>query len=422
MKKRIALLLSLSMISGLFAGYGVSAEEASDEQVKLVLWHWSDEADWINAYMETHPNVVIEQVFVDAGDYSTKLKQSLAAGTELPDIMFTEASRRGYDLSQDVWEVLTEEPYNFSPDIMLESGLPGMKNQNGDVACIELTASPAAMGYKKDLCREYLGTDDPDELEAMFTSVDDFITKGKEVLEASDGKVKLFSSAEIIGAWFTAMDQKSTKNEAGECVFTDKYKNALEYICEFRDAGVVDVLTAWSPQWHASYAGDYLFFPTAAWSVNYLILGNDPDGIDNWGLFVPPGGGFSWGGTAIGINKHSEHKEEAWDFVYWHVFEEGADIAVSKGDRPGEKVKFEDPEYLYWKTEHFGDQDIGALLFGEVAPNMKLATYTEYDTHCEEVFSLVVQNIMADNSYTAEQALADAIIELEYKLPDVVIK
>lgn len=47
---------------------------------------------------------------------------------------------------------------------------------------------------------------------------------------------------------------------------------------------------------------------------------------------------------------------------------------------------------------------------------------TEYDAVCTEVMTLLLQNIMGDNSYTAKQALADGIAEVKNKLPDVVVK
>lgn len=422
-KRVMSFVMAAAMVIGAMGTATIAHAEASEEeQVKLVYWAWNDESGIIDGFMEAHPNIVVEQVFVDAADYGTKLKQALAAGTELPDIIASESSHRGSDLMIDIWDDLTKEPYNVTEDMFLQSSLPGMKNQKGELVSVEITTAPAAIAYKRDLCKEWLGTDDPEELEAMFTTFDDLLAKAKEVAEASNGEVKMFATAGTLGNWFVAMEQISSKNDAGECVFTDKYAGAIEKICALRDAGAVDVITAFSPQFHASYAEDYLFYPTAAWGVNWLIAGNDPEGVGNWGMFTPPGGGYSWGGTSVGVCKYSEHKEEAWEYIRWWLMGEGQELALAKGDLPILKENYENPELTSWTPEHFAGQDIGALLYGEIAPNMKLQTYTEYDSACEEVFGLVVQNIMADNSYTAEQALEDALIEIQNKLPDVVVK
>ena len=54
--------------------------------------------------------------------------------------------------------------------------------------------SVAGIAYIKSLAKEYFGTDNPEEMEAIFTNWDAFIEKGKEVLQKSGGKVKMFPS------------------------------------------------------------------------------------------------------------------------------------------------------------------------------------------------------------------------------------
>ena len=89
-KKVLSLLLVASLLLGLFAVCGSAvAEKADEEEIVLTYWHWNLNGykPIMEAFMELHPNVKFELVDVAAGDYVVKIQQSLAAGTELPDII-----------------------------------------------------------------------------------------------------------------------------------------------------------------------------------------------------------------------------------------------------------------------------------------------------------------------------------------------
>ena len=55
-------------------------------------------------------------------------------------------------------------------------------------------------------------------------------------------------------------------------------------------------------------------------------------------------------------------------------------------------------------------------------PKMKIAQRTEYDGVASEVMTLVLNNIIADEGVTADQALAQALEEMQNRLPDVAVK
>ncbi len=458
-KKVWALLLSAAVTAGMLSGCGgsgqdqatgsgstaqrssaaedpVSAvdgsrteEEPSDggEAVVLTYWGWDSQfyKPLMDAYTAAHPHVTFEVTDVASTDYVTKLQQTLASGSELPDILVSESSYRGQQVAMDVWEDLTQAPYHVTEDMFFDYTLGMMKNPEGKIVCIDETVCPAVFAYKRDMAKEYLGTDDPDELEAMFSSVEDVIAKAKEVQEKSGGSVYLFPTAGGVNGWLCNLNPISVVNDAGEIIFTEKYTEALQNMCALRDAGGIDIIQQWTPQENASYAeSNHIIFPAANWSAEYSIKPNDPDGSGNWGMFTPPGGGYHWGGTAMGISKDSKHKEESWDFIqFCTMTKEGVDLMKEAADYyTPVKEFYDDPAFISNEDPYFGNQDVGKLLYGEVVPNMQIPPSTEYDGVCTEVMTLLLQNIMGDNSYTAKQALADGITEVKNKLPDVVVK
>lgn len=397
--------------------------ESGEDKIVLTYWGWDSNfyEPAFEAFSKEHPNVEFEVTAVASSDYATKLQQSITAGTELPDILASEINYRGQMLAIDVWEDLTQAPYNLTEDMFFESSINITKNPDGKIVCVDETVSPAAFGYKRDLALQYLGTDDPDELAALCPDIDAICELGQKVQKDSNGKVFLFPSIGGIMEWLRGTNPVTLINENGEVDFTAKYKTTIENAAKLRDANAVDVLEQWSPQENAAYAGsNHIFFPAANWSLAYSIKPNDPDGSGNWGLFAPGGTGFSWGGTALGINKDSKNKEMAWEFIKFCTMEDAGIQAMKENTDyyTPYKAPYEDPGYTSHVDEYFGGQDIGDFLYNKILPQLSTAAATEYDGVAFEVVVLEVNNLIADRSITAEQALADALVEMQNRLPD----
>lgn len=154
----------------------------SGERKKLVLWTWAPgQFNKVQeAFLASHPDAdwQFEEVVVSVEDYLTKLQQGYASGGDMPDILMAEMGWRGSAFALDIWENLEAEPYNFDRSVLLDSTISSITNAEDQVIGIENALNPAFMMYKKDLAREYLGTDDKEELESMFQTYDDYIEWG----------------------------------------------------------------------------------------------------------------------------------------------------------------------------------------------------------------------------------------------------
>ena len=92
-----------------------------------------------------------------------------------------------------ILERLDAEPYNFDRSTVFDYAVPYMVTEQDEVVGIVKPGSPAGMAYSADLTEKYLGTSDPDELEKCFQIGIPFIEVGKEVLDKSNGEVKMLS-------------------------------------------------------------------------------------------------------------------------------------------------------------------------------------------------------------------------------------
>ncbi|MDC7290542.1 extracellular solute-binding protein [Blautia schinkii] len=435
MKKTAAWLLTAAMTTGLMGGtVTVSAAEdysgelPQDYEGTLTMWGWDD--TWYEAmtkaFNEKYPNVKFEYTPMANGDTLQKYQTAIASGTELPDIGWAIIDSRAKVFELDMWEDLSADPYNFDINEVYEFTHPKLVNSKGQVCGIENGLNPAGLAYRKDLAKEYLGTDDREELEAMFPTWEAFIEKGKEVYEKSGGEIHMLQGIADAQQFIREQDGKSWI-EDGVIKVTDALQRSLELACELRDNNVVDKLEAWSPAWYASFGeGKHIFGGCATWSIPFNIVPNDPEGetTGHWGLMSAPEGNISWGGTTIGISKTCEDKRLAWEFVKFATLStEGAEALNSIGFLTSAKKPYEEkPELKQMSSPWFGDQDLGAMFMDEIIPNIKTRPMNFDDNVIHETLNLITTALNNDRDMTAEDAIEQLKEELEMKLPDYTVE
>ncbi|MBQ3705662.1 MAG: extracellular solute-binding protein [Clostridia bacterium] len=425
-KKILSFVLCLSLCLSMLTVAG-----AEGGKKKVVLWTWaSGQFDAVQkGYFATHPDAdwEFEEVIIDADDYLTKLQQGYASGGDMPDLLMGEIGWRASSFALGIWDNLEAEPYNFDRSTVLDYVPSVTSDAEGHVVGIENSQNPAFMAYKRDLAREYLGTDDPKELEAMFQTYDDYLTVGAQVYEKSNGTVTLFPGLGDVMTmmWMQRRDQ-CNMNADGDIEVSGKVKPILEYLQKARDAHIAGNLTIWSTQWYANYGQqNNILFPSASWSVTFQIEPNDPEGCaaGNWGGFSPAGGGYGWGGTCYGIYKNSEVKDEAWDFIKWCLLSvEGAQYMKGASFFTTLKEAYDDPAYTEGTRESFGDQQIYHFMMEDIASEIPSATISIYDSLVVDSMNMITEMMTADESLSADAAYDYFMEDLQMKVPDVTVK
>ncbi len=409
-------------------GEDYSAELPSDYEGTLTMWGWDDSyyETVTKAFQEKYPNVKFEYTPMANGDTLQKYQTALAAGTELPDVAWSILDSRAKVFELDMWEDLSSTPYNFDINDVYEYLQPKMVNSKGQICGIEQCMSPAGLAYRKDLALEYLGTDDPKELEAMFPTWEAFAEKGKEVNEKSGGKVYMMQGLTDSQQFIREQDAQSWI-DGTTIKATDTLKRSIELACLFRDNKVVDKLEAWSPAWYASFGEDtHIFAGCATWSVAFSIEPNDPKGetTGHWALMNAPEGNISWGGTTLGISKTCKDKRLAWEFIKFATLStEGAEALNSIGLLTSAKQPYEDnPTLKSFTSPWFGNQDLGKMYLEEIIPNIQARPMNIDDNVIHETLNLVTTSLNNDTSMTADDAMQQLKEELEIKLPDYTVE
>lgn len=399
---------------------------AAAESGKLVEWGWDKGShDKLMAeFSKNHPNIQVEYVEVSAKDYLKKIQTSIASGSELPDIIWAEAAQRGAIYELNVMDDLGAAPYSFDKSALLDFEVPLLTNGKGQLVALDQQVAPGAVAYKRELAKQYLGTDDPDQLASMFKSWDDFAQKGKEVFDKSGGKVTMFAS--LMDAYTILSNQMTKPFIDGVSVNKTDMLGIFGQLQQLRDMKNEAKLGMWSPSWSASYSqNNVIFYPAANWSPEFVIKPNDKNSNGAWGLTVPPGGGFTYGGTSIGIWKGSKQKDAAWTYLkgmYGSV--EGADVSFKgmKSILPLKSV-FEDTSKLASGPDaFFGGQDLNKFWIEKVFPSIKAKPVTKYDQDVYAASEIVLQTMTQDPKFDADSAFEKWTEELKKNHPELTIQ
>jgi len=435
MKKRvISVLLAAAMVMSLLAGCGNSSNETTDdattedtgsedagEQVTLTYWGWDSNyyQPMIDAYMESHPNVTIEATAVEWGDMLTKAQQALASGSDLPTIIPMDITLIANWKEMGILENLSDyglDTGNYAPAL-----IEAATNTDGEVIGLFENICPAGIAYKRDLALEYFGTDDPEELQAMFSSYEDYVKKGKEVSEKSGGSTYLFHSGQAVAEWlYFASDITNVTDSTIN--MTEKMTDVMGKLVDLRDAGAVDTYQNGTAEANATYADDsHIFYPCPDWALTYYIESNDPEGSGNWGLLKAPVS-YSHGGTAMGISNTASdaEKEAAYDFITWCISsEEGAEVARDAAGYITQDTSIATTEFSKRSDEEFfGGQDISSLYYQEIISEISIATPSVFDNDIVSTRNDVAQQLMNDPKMTLDDAVTAAVQELSKLVTD----
>jgi multiple sugar transport system substrate-binding protein len=410
----------------LFAGGAAQDSRGAGESPVIFSWTWDQEKQeaMLAAYNTAHPGSQLKQemVIIAAQDYLPKLQSTAASGGKLPDILGAEMGQRGALYSMDIWERLDAAPYNLDTSIFIDAVIGGMKNAKGEVIALENALNPAGMAYKRDVAKQYLGTDDSAALEAMFKDYGAYSRLGAEVYQKSGGKVTLFIGLRDVADMMSRQVRNISNLDAGGNInVSGKMRKIFEVIKSVQVNHGAGNIVSGTPAWNAAIGQkSFIFFPCASWAPKYQIVPNDPNGKGNWGIFVPAGGPYGSGGTSFGLSKTTNFKKEAYDFLLWTYTSKPAAEALKREQDMFLPVKalYSDPAYATGTTEWFSSQDLFKILYVDYAPVVPPPAITVYDNMVTDSMNMVVDSLNADPSLTVDRMMDMYMKDLQQKIQD----
>ncbi|MFC5648776.1 ABC transporter substrate-binding protein [Paenibacillus solisilvae] len=388
---------------------------------EIVFWSWDVEHEKkiIEDFNKEYPNIHVRIIPVQ--DYQNKLLISLATGSGAPDVVQLEENSAAAPVQSGKFVDLSKPPYNFD-----KSSLPGFlvkrySDKKGQFVGIPNSINPAAMYYRRDLAKQYLGTDDPEEVGKLIGAGegtwDKFFEVGRKLKEDSKGEIALLPG---LGDFFNMLSKqpKGAWHEGNKLLINENILPEFKLLEQIRKEGLDAKLQQWSPSWNTSYSqGKVLFYPGAAWYKDFLISMNDKDGNGRWGVAGNPVANWAWGGSAECIPLQSKHKDLAFQFIRWWTTskEGGQSFFKHVGALPFNSDYLSDP--LYNQPEPvLGGEIMGAFWKSNIQ-GIDVPAQDPNDGIANDAINQGVGKIHSGTA-TAEEAAKLVIEKIEAKLPE----
>ena len=237
----------------------------------ILFWSWDPNFfTMVEKMKDVYPNVTFDFVTIaSAEDYLQKLQTALTSGGEVPDILAMEIGMVGKFYEMGICEDISAEPYNIDQELLIPYLAEIGTDNDGTFIGIPNTAGPGGLFYRRDLAKEYLGTDDPDEISAMMPTWQDFIKVGKDVVSKSGGSVSMIPGMDSLV--YPMVNQTGLKWKDGDkLMVSENFTETFNLLKEVKAANIDGGMDIWTPAWNASFAqGNVLCYPGSCWFQSF---------------------------------------------------------------------------------------------------------------------------------------------------------
>ncbi|MEN2773534.1 extracellular solute-binding protein [Acetivibrio clariflavus] len=302
---------------------------------EITLLHFNnDEASKLaESFMKKYQGIKVNIICIADinGAYQSHLASGFNSGSLDADIIAFESAfvKKFVNITNSL-EDLSSPPYNAEAlnEKLVPYTIDVGRSSDGKIRALSHHSYPTGIGYKRDLAKTYLETNQPEEISRMFASSEKILETAKKLKEKSSGKVKLFPNLEeLLRIYLGSRSSGWIKN--GELFIDPKIDEFMELAKKLQSEGLVGNFEPWTPQWaNAINDNEHFAWAIATWGVPWIIDVNMSEGqrnSGNWGIALPEVPSF-WGGTWFGIYSGSSKKNLAWEFLKYIT----TDTAYSK--------------------------------------------------------------------------------------------
>lgn len=397
---------------------------AGTDQKEITVWSFTNEGEYaVEKYMEQNPDVKINFQHIPGDQYQTKLRSSLQTGVNAPDVFSTEYGFVRKFIDHPSLEDLSKDPYNADDLITQQYEYVQAIEQDteGQVKALGYQGTPGGIYYRRDLTKEYLGTDDPDEVSELISSWEKLFEVGEKVYEESGGKVHALSNWNAISQVQAGnVSEPWVKDE--KLIIDEERLKVLDLSLEAKEINVLAMLEQDSPGMNAAMqSGEVMFFPGPTWYLQYVIKEEAPDTSGKWGLAHGPGS-FSGGGTFYSIYSESENKDIAWDFIKFYSFDHDFLKQLAKDQNYFTSNRDINTELAQELTEEFlGDQKYFEF-FNIEGDKVQPMLRSEYDGDIDTIFNDNMESYVKGNIQTKEEFIEKFKNEVKHDFPDLIVE
>ena len=361
---------------------------AGGEKTVLKVWSFTNEINTMAVAFEgAHPEVNVDVIYtmipMTNGEYQTKLKAALGTA-DAPDVIALEAAFvKEYveaDFLADISDLLPKaEAAKTYPSVL------GVGTNDGVLKALSYQATPGALFYRRSLAKEYFGTDEPEEIQALLSDLDKFTEAAAVIKEKSGGNTYMVgSSGDFQNPFYANREQPWVVD--GKLVVDPMVDKYVEIAKLFRDEGYEAQAQQWQEGWFAGMNGSLVdasgsskevfsyFLPT--WGLPYVLSPNSKskdgthDTSGDWGV-IPGPLPYQWGGTWVGALADSPNLELAKQFIEFVALDETNLTNWATGVYTNEYLKAIDPAVPDDQQQAAGDFVSSQIVVEKIIPEFE---------------------------------------------------
>lgn len=381
----------------------------------FVVWGWNDDVKKIldNCFAKDDPDDYSRIVFVNSGGsdyYQDKIDALLSdQSNELyPDMMALEIDyvqkyvQSGELMSMKDLGITSDDlsnQYDFNVKVCSNA-------DDGQQYASFWQATPGAWNLRADLCKKYLGTTDPAELQKMFATWADVEATADKINKASGGKCELLSGWDDLNRVYTNNRKTGWYDKDDKIVIDDQVKAYFEEAKKFHDNGWTFNTKQWDSDWAAMKDGDgstsnaALAYTGCPWFTYWCLT----DTWKNNTILIPGPQSYYWGGTGLAVPKGCADTELAAKLIKYFTCDKDSMETISKFNSDFVNNKAANAELMSAgsiKSDYmFGDQDY-MKVYSDILSSMKVDTsiVTAEDKGINDNLGTYVQEYIDNGDY-----------------------
>ena len=304
------------------------------------------------------------------------------------------------------------DQFKYTQDIVSDS--------TGAVRGLSWQACAAGLIYNRDIAKEVLGTEEPDEVQEF---VKDWATYNKTAEELKKAGYFVQSS---VNDTFRVYSNNVTKPwvDGTTIQIDDNIAKWVEDSKALVDAKETNTHDLWSDDWNKGFYPDGKVFAYfgPAWLINFSMAADTDGSVANagrWGLTVGPQS-FYWGGTWICAAEGTDNPTLVKDIMLTMT----TDKAVLKEIVEHDSDCVNSPSLL---KELASDSSFGNAVLGGQNPygqleagaeKVDMSNISDYDQGCNEEFQAAMKDYF-EGSVDYDKAIENFYTAVETKYPEL---
>ena len=419
--------MSVSMLAALSSCGGKS---------KIIVWVYSDEyRAELEEFLRTTPlrlSFDAKIRAVNSADFADELQKAVDSGEDVPDVFMLSPDNIKKYIESDV----TADVSELGLEVTIERYFPyvaqAATDSHGHVKAVGWQADPGIFMYRRSMAKAYLGTDNPDEIQAMISDWDGCYATAKKVSEASEGKTRMLAGQEDMLRPFLASDDKPWVAD-GKLVFSQRKQAYVDYLQKMAGDHLIYTAEQWSEAWLGGISDTQSVFGYFSSGICMLYVmkkacGGKMKGEGSYGdwAVVPGPSDYCWGGSWFAAYGESRHKDEAGDFISLFTGctddQTRLDQSIRYFRTSGEFAASSEIVSQVRYDPQFEDSFIGGQNYYQqlsvAAQGITMNGMTTYDSDILAIFSTYM-NQCAGGLKTADQAVSDFKTSISVAFPEL---